>query len=71
MKKPVIATVIWTLMGIVTVTVSYIIKDYFIMWLGSTMLLIAALNELDIYLSRRAGVDPDKDYIKSEEDVER
>ena len=62
-ERSVVPSIIWTVMGVITMIVSFAIKDYFIGAMAIFMFLLVILNELDIYLSRRAGVDPDRDYV--------
>ena len=65
-KKP---SIIGVLFGAICVNIAFIRDDVFYAVVyagfGVWFFIFAFANELDMYLSRRAGRDPDKDYIVS------
>ena len=59
-------SIIGVLLGAIFVNVAFIRDEAFYAFVGAFMLFIVFVGELDMYLSRRAGRDPDKDYIMSD-----
>ena len=62
-------TIIGMLLGAMFVTVAFITDNVFYAVVGVCLFILIFAGELDIYLSRRAGRDPNKDYILCETEL--
>ena len=61
-------SIIGMLLGAMFVTVAFILDNVFYAVVGVCFFVLIFAGELDIYLSRIAGRDPNKDYILCETD---